>query len=57
MSKKKAALAETNQTIKYPSTGEKQQDFFAGLFAPTSVRHPLGSKIPRNHPLARKACK
>jgi hypothetical protein len=52
---KKKATPETNQTIKYPSTGEKQQDFF-GLFASTGVRHPLGSKIPRNHPLARKAC-
>jgi hypothetical protein len=42
MSQKKAKPAETNQ-----GTGERQQDFFSELFAPTGVLTRLVRKFPR----------
>jgi hypothetical protein len=50
---KKATPAETEKTKSQP---QPKPDFFSELYAPTGVRHPIGSGIPKNHPLANKGC-
>jgi hypothetical protein len=53
MSKSKRATQTQTEKTKY-NQSQPKPDFFSELYAPTGVRHPLGSGIPKNHPLAKK---